>query len=273
MHQRKFLVTGATGYIGSNFVELLIKNNCEVLVLIRDPLKLQKFSWHKKVAFIECDYHTSIPNIKDLDSYYMVHFAWNNVSNFTDPFHLVDNLPSNYNFLSKMIQNGLKKLCVIGTCFEYGLYNGIIPSDTIPNPVTYYGLAKHALHQSLLLLKLSNDFELLWLRPFYIYGKNHSPRSLFGLLDDAKKRNLAQFNMSNGDQLRDYLHISDAVSQIYKLLLSKPFGQYNICSEKPISVKDLVIKYMEENNISIELNTGYYDYPAYESKNFWGKKS
>lgn len=271
-HNKKFLITGASGYIGSNFVELLIEENCEVLLLSRNPEKLKNYSWFNKVNFIECDYKLKIPKINNLSNYYMIHFAWDKVSDYLEPSHLTNDFPAHFIFLTSLLKNGLNKLCVIGSCYEYGLYDGAIHATAAPKPVTYYGLAKHTLHQSLLLMKAYSKFDLLWLRPFYIYGKNHSSRSLFGLLDYAKNNKLNEFNMSHGDQLRDYLHINDAVSEIYNKIKNETSGQFNICSEKPTSVKDLVLQYISKENIKLKLNTGYYDYPVYEPKNFWGIK-
>ena len=50
----------------------------------------------------------------------------------------------------------------------------------------------------------------------------------------------------------------------------KNIGIVNVCSGKPISVHKLVKSWLEENNWSIELNLGYYPYPNYEPKDFWG---
>ena len=46
--------------------------------------------------------------------------------------------------------------------------------------------------------------------------------------------------MSGGEQLRDFLPIETVVEQIFELYVSKKKGAFNVCSGKPISIKELV---------------------------------
>jgi len=51
----------------------------------------------------------------------------------------------------------------------------------------------------------------------------------------------AVFNMSGGEQLRDYLPVKDVARYIAALAVSgKGAGLVNVCSGKPISVRGLV---------------------------------
>ena len=50
-------------------------------------------------------------------------------------------------------------------------------------------------------------------------------------------------------------------------------GVINICSGEPISIRDLVEKWLNENNWDIELTLGFYPYSDYEPRNFWGDPS
>ena len=72
------------------------------------------------------------------------------------------------------------------------------------------------------------------------------------------------FNMSGGEQLRDYLPIEDVVQQLYDLHESRRNGTFNICSGRPISIRYLVEKRIKERSADIELNLGYYPYSDYE---------
>ena len=81
------------------------------------------------------------------------------------------------------------------------------------------------------------------------------------------------FNMSGGEQLRDYLHISEIARQIVRLAMSqRDTGVINICSGNPVSVRRLAEQWLRENNWEIELNLGYYPYPDYEPMAFWGDR-
>lgn len=55
MANRKILVTGATGYIGGRLVPQLLDLGYSVLVLVRDPARLQGQEWVGKVEIIQGD--------------------------------------------------------------------------------------------------------------------------------------------------------------------------------------------------------------------------
>jgi dTDP-6-deoxy-L-talose 4-dehydrogenase (NAD+) len=80
-----------------------------------------------------------------------------------------------------------------------------------------------------------------------------------------------EFNMSKGEQLRDFIPVEKLANLIVKVSLNKnSYGVYNCCSGKPISVRAFVEKIIEEKKAEIKLNLGYYSYPDYEPMAFWG---
>jgi dTDP-6-deoxy-L-talose 4-dehydrogenase (NAD+) len=94
---------------------------------------------------------------------------------------------------------------------------------------------------------------------------------LFSLLKAAVERGDPSFDMSGGEQVRDFMPIEKAVSNFVSLSLQrKNSGVVNICSGQPVSVKNLVDKWLEENHWQIDLHLGVYPYPDYEPMTFWG---
>lgn len=109
------------------------------------------------------------------------------------------------------------------------------------------------------------------MRLFYIYGKGQSEKSILSQLEKAIKNGDEVFNMSGGEQLRDYLHVNEVANQIADAALDNQKNNiYNICSGIPISIRKLVEDYLKQNNKSIKLNLGYYPYLDYEPMAFWG---
>jgi hypothetical protein len=53
-------------------------------------------------------------------------------------------------------------------------------------------------------------------------------------------------------------------------LLHEDIGVVNVCSGKPISVRNLVEGWLKDNGWNIKLNLGHYTYPDYEPMEFWG---
>jgi len=77
--------------------------------------------------------------------------------------------------------------------------------------------------------------------------------------------------MSGGEQLRDYLRVSEVADILIKIALqNKVQGIINCCSGKPVSVRKFVEQYLLDNNAEIKLELGYYPYPDYEPMAFWG---
>lgn len=272
----KVAVTGGTGFIGNYLVNRLLNNNIDVLVTGTDIKKAQQFSWFDKVDFIEIDINNiqtenKLEKIASVDK--LIHLAWSGLPNYKDSFHYEENLFHQYSFLKKLIVLGLKDITVTGTCFEYGMKEGALNVEMPSDPQNPYALAKDTLRKFLQELQKKKEFKLKWLRLFYMYGKGQSEKSILSQLEHALKNNEAVFNMSGGEQLRDYLHVKDAATLIIEAALdSQKDGIYNICSGTPISIKKLVKDYLKENNKDITLNFGFYPYNDYEPMAFWGVK-
>ena len=104
-----------------------------------------------------------------------------------------------------------------------------------------------------------------------MYGKGQNPKSLFSQLDKAIEEGQTTFNMSGGEQVRDYLPVEYVAKYIVAIAMQQGVvGVINCCSGKPVKLKDLVIDYLKKNGYDISLNLGYYPYPDYEPMEFWG---
>ena len=104
-----------------------------------------------------------------------------------------------------------------------------------------------------------------------MYGKGQGPNSLLSQLDNALLNGDTIFNMSGGEQQRDYLPVEKVGAYVVKIALqNKLTGIINCCSGNPITVKEFVEKYLKYQQQSIRLNLGYYPYADYEPMRFWG---
>ncbi len=271
----KLLVSGATGFIGNYIIKELLKcTDIEVIATSLDPItKVKNKEWFKAVKYkardlneVKENYFTFFEN-PDL----LIHLSWQGLPNYNELFHIERNLYTNYNFIKNMIENGLRNLTVIGTCLEYGMQEGSLSEEMPTNPITAYGLGKDTLRKFIKELKKKYEFTFKWIRLFYIYGRGQSPKSIISQLDQALKNNEEVFNMSKGDQLRDYLQVEKVADYIVQISLQNEInGIINCCSGKPISIKNLVKAHLKMRKKNIKLNLGYYPYPDYEPMAFWG---
>jgi dTDP-6-deoxy-L-talose 4-dehydrogenase (NAD+) len=275
MQKKKVLVTGAAGFIGTHVIDQLLKKNCTVIATDINEEVAQRKEWYGKVDFVEHMIGQEKEGedlfIKFLRPDCMIHLAWFGLPNYKALFHIEENLPKQYFFLKKLVAGGLKDITVSGTCFEYGMKTGCLTEATLPEPGNSYALAKNTLRLFLEELKKETSFSLKWVRLFYLYGKGQNPKSLFPQLDDALQKNEEVFNMSGGEQVRDYLPVEKVAENIVLVALQNEVtGVINCSSNQPVKVKDLVQEYIKSKGKSIKLNLGYYPYPDFEPMEFWG---
>lgn len=267
------LITGATGFIGNHVIETILRTEKSISMTAtsRSIDKAKEYSWFSKVNYVEC-------NLSDKSSFnklfegidLVIHLAWDGLPNYGELFHFEKNVPDNYFFIKSAAEAGIKKLVVTGTCFEYGMVDGSLGENRKTNPTNPYGLAKDTLRKFIQELQKKHSFQYNWLRLFYTYGEGQNEKSFYSQLRSALEKGEESFNMSGGEQLRDFLKVEELASQIVKISQAKFNGIVNCCSGRPISVRSLAEKIIQESGKSIKLNLGYYPYPTFEPMAFWG---
>ena len=271
---KKILVTGATGFIGHYVIRQLLARNCQVIATATSSDKAADQPWYHQVTFIPFRIGDRQP--ESLYDYFerpdaMIHLAWEGLPNYKSAFHVEVNLPQQYAFLSSLINEGLTNLTVTGTCFEYGMQEGCLSEDMPALPANPYAIAKDQLRIQLEELQRQKPFSLKWVRLFYMFGKGQNPNSLLSQLEKALDEGEESFNMSGGEQVRDFLPVEKVAAYITDIALQNEVsGVINCCSGKPITIRKLVEDYVRSKNKNIRLNLGYYPYPDYEPMAFWG---
>lgn len=269
----KLLVTGATGFIGNQLVAKALHAGHEVTVIVRDTKRVLKYDWSDQVDIIVADIgqaESSWPDsIASHDA--LVHLAWSGLPNYQADFHLEQVLPAHKQFLRQLIEKGIQQILVAGTCLEYGKQEGCLSESMTTYPETPYAIAKDQLREWLKSLQKPFGFTLQWCRLFYMHGVGQNANSLLSQLDVAITNGESVFNMSGGQQQRDFLPVELVAQYLLEVVERQDFdGILNICSGKPITVLELVKKFTKARHSTIKLNLGYYSYPEYEAMAFWG---
>jgi dTDP-6-deoxy-L-talose 4-dehydrogenase (NAD+) len=271
----QILVTGATGFIGNYVVARLLQLGHAVIASSAHAAKAATIPWYQQVRYVPFDFNGFDNNI-DYFAYFgkpdsMIHLAWEGLPNYKSDFHTEVNLPRHKALLQNMIGNGLIDLTVTGTCFEYGMQEGALQEDMEVFPANPYAIAKNELRLYLQDLSAEKGISFKWARLFYMFGNGQNPNSLLSQLERALANGDEQFNMSGGEQVRDFLPVEKVAEYIVSIALqNRVTGVINCCSGNPVTVNQLVEDYLTKRKETIKLNRGYYSYPDYEPMRFWG---
>jgi nucleoside-diphosphate-sugar epimerase len=264
----KIAVIGGTGFLGSNILKFIPKNYL-ITATYTNKKKINK-KLSKKIIWKYLDIYKKKNFFKYLNKPdIVIHLSWSKLPNYNLKFHLTKELIKQKKFILDLIKGGLKNIFIAGTCFEYGKKNGKITENASEYPLSNYALAKFLLKKYVFLLSKKFNFNLIWGRIFYVYGKHNSRLTLYNQILDSSKRNLEI--KINGKLVRDYLHVNRISKIIVDLSLKrKNFGLVNISSGKGVSLKKLVNSICKTEKIKPNINYVKIHRNNFESNIFWG---
>ena len=241
----RVFVTGASGFIGSHLVSVLIQAGCEVAILVEPESsiwRLQKDA--SRLNIIQGDlFHLDqvAPQLAKFQPQACFHLAW-----YVEPGKYLTSdknisyLVNSISLLKLFIEIGCKQVVMAGTCAEYDTDIGGCFNETSPTkPSTIYAASKLCL--SILGQQIARDANIrfAWVRLFYLYGKTEDKRRIVPAVINALLRNEA-FLATAGEQVRDYLHVEDVASALWFIAQNQLTGVFNISSGEPITIRNLM---------------------------------
>ena len=182
---KKILITGGAGFIGSHLTRRLVQYGAKVSVIVKynsiiDPPRLVNV-WDK-INVIEADLRNtdSVSEMKDLSFDVVFHLAaYNHVG---DSFkHVFENVNSNLLSTVNLLNNGpkIKKLVHMGTSEIYGIQNKLpFNVKEKPNPMSPYGVTKYASELFSILKSKHTKLNLVCVRPFNTFGPFQSEKAI-----------------------------------------------------------------------------------------------
>lgn len=210
---KRVVITGATSMIGGALVKECIKNEVEVLAIVRkQSLHLDRLPESGLLQIYECNLQ-ELGSITDIQKSYDVfyHLAWDYTSKTyrDNPIAQAKNIQYTFDAVNLAHKLGCKKFVGAGSQAEYGCIDGMIVPDTPVNTLVSYGVAKYA--AGMLSRKLCDSYEMvcIWARIFSVYGRYDNEGIM---LNYAIDRFIAgePANFSVATQNWDYLHEKDA---------------------------------------------------------------
>jgi len=267
-----FIVTGGLGFIGSHFIDLLLKKGHKVLNIDKVSYASNKldFGNHENYSFLQED----IAKIKDIpDCDFIVNFAAeSHVDNsIASSFEFINsNVLGVYNLL-EIIKN--KKIFHMQKAWEYktplflqistdevfgDIEEGSFREDDRHKPSNPYAASKSAAEQ--LLVAWSRTYQI----PYVITRttNNYGPRQHFEKLIPKAITSLINEEKipvhGSGTHVRNWIHVEDNVNAIYQILdTGKENTSYHISSDEELSVKQIVEKISKKFNRSFSESVQY----------------
>jgi nucleoside-diphosphate-sugar epimerase len=214
-------LTGGTGFIGSHFVNQAHEAGERILALRHRPDSKARVPLAQEPQWVDKTMAEVTPD--DLAGCeVMVHLAAHsaNVPYDTLEHCLEKNLIAPLRLFRTAIAAGIRRFIVAGSCFEYGRAGEryeFIPVDAPLEPTLSYPTSKAAASVAFHSLACEENLELLILRIFQVYGQGEAESRFWPAL---RKAALAgdDFPMTQGDQIRDFIYVSDVAAHFVKAL-------------------------------------------------------
>jgi nucleoside-diphosphate-sugar epimerase len=241
---KRVIVTGATGFIGRFAVQALQARGYEVHALSRTTNERADGVFSHRVDLLAG--HDVEPVLKEIRASHLLHLAWcaQPPSYWTSPENLKW-VQASLILMDKFREAGGQRLVGAGTCAEYDWSYGYCVEHVTPtNPLSLYGVSKDCAQRLQGAYCTSQGISGAWGRVFHLYGPGEHPGRLVPTLIAGLLQGRA-VPCTQGNQFRDYLHVSDVASAFAALLDSEVQGPVNIGSGKPLLLKDLIGKVAE----------------------------
>lgn len=237
------IVTGATGFIGGQFVKYLLTQNYQVYAIVRNPDKM-KFD-HPKLKVIQADfseYKNLYQHIESADYFY--HFAWNGAygQDTTDYKIQLDNVYFTCEALYQAIKMNCKKFILAGTVAELEILEHIENNVCRPRGTCIYAAAKLNAEMMCKTIAIANNIEFNCGLFANIVGPGDcSQRSTNFILN--KFLNGEAPKLVEGVAKNDWLYIDDAVRLINAMgEQGKNMKTYYIGHTNLWSLKEIITK-------------------------------
>lgn len=261
----KFIVTGATGFIGSAFTKILLEYGHEVYAVCLEhssALKRLPKDPSLKLVYSTLEEYCNLPSqIESADIF--VNFAW--YGNSVESRSINDIQQKNVSYIAVALKSAQKMGCKLfvepGTQAEYGTVLDKITEETPCHPFSEYGKAKATVKDVCFNLCEKIGIKYMHLRIFSVYGEfDH----LHTLILTSLNRMLENdpLDLSSCTQNWNFIYVRDVAKQIY-FLCEKAYKDenfqhevFNLASEDTRPLRNFVerIKYLL--NSSSVLNFG-----------------
>lgn len=241
---KNILLTGGTGFIGTNFIKIL-KNKYKIFLLVNKTKKNLSFKNEKNINFL---FFNDFDEIKNILKKKRITYFVNLATHYTiedkdkDIIKIINAniiLPSLV--ISSLNKKYLKKIITIGTMMEH--YN-----NSKYYPSSFYAASKKSFEDLLEYYKLKFSFLKVFNLKFYeTFSDNDKRKKIIPTIKKNYTNNKVT-KISSTKLSLNFLHVDDIVDAVEIILTKKIIsGNYQIKAKKFTKIKDLIEKFNKKN--------------------------
>ena len=260
----KALVTGGSGFIGSNVVKLLLEKGYEVVVLDNlssgHLINIEKNIKENDIQFVKDDIRNeSIKHVfKNVDVVYHLAACVGRQKSLDDPYlDSSTNMMGTLNVLECMRQNNVPRIVFSSSAAIFGeLTTPTIDENHPLNADSPYGVSKLAAEKMILSYSGIYNITASCLRYFNIYGINQRFDLYGNVIPIFAKRLYSREPITiygDGTQTRDFVNVKDVARANYLASLSESTDVYNLGSGSSISINLLAEKMQDISKIRTQI--------------------
>lgn len=271
---KNIVVTGATGFVGSNLVRFLSKKDFKIFVIVRKDSDLKNLSdlleTKLEIFRYDNDLNLLIDYFCNVQPIYVFHLASNFIAEH-EPYQVDSLVQSNITFglhlLEAMKGAGVKHLVNTGTSWQHY-------KNEPYNPVCLYAATKQAFESLIEYYVQAEGFKVVTLKLFDTYGETDSRPKLINLLNKFADENKV-LNMSPGEQYLDLVHVDDVCEAFFigsKLIGNADYQghkSYAVSSQMRFTLKQVIELFETISGKQIKVNWGGKPYRKREVMTVW----
>lgn len=261
---KKVLITGGAGFIGSNLVEDLFKKNYKIIVLdnFSTGYKNNLTEFEDKIEVINGDIRDkNLVNklIKETSAVFHLAAMVSVPESIEKPAECYDiNLTGSLNIIEACIKYN-SKFIFASSAAVYGEDKTEIKTENIVTiPISPYGLSKLDIEKLCIIYNKENNLEFTCFRNFNVYGPKQDIFSSYAavipkfITSSLKQNDLTIFG--DGSQTRDFIYVKDVTSAYINALENNINGIYNLGCSDIESINNLAKSIILKVNPNIKIN-------------------